>query len=80
VAARPLVSAVDDAAARHALSPAETDVLRELMRGASNAEIARGLWLSAHTVRTHLMRIFPKLGVHTRAAALARVSEILSER
>jgi DNA-binding CsgD family transcriptional regulator len=79
-AARPLVSAVDEAAARHSLSPAETDVLRELMRGASNAEIGRRLCISAHTVRTHLMHIFPKLGVHTRAAALARVSEILSER
>jgi DNA-binding CsgD family transcriptional regulator len=79
-AVRPLVSAVDEAAARHALSPAETDVLRELMRGGSNAEIARRLCISAHTVRTHLMHIFPKLGVHTRAAALARVSESLSER
>ena len=50
---------------------------RELMRlvadGFTNAEIAATLHLSPHTVRTHLENIFDRLGVSTRAAAVARV-------
>lgn len=54
-----------------------TDRQQELMRlvadGRTNAEIAATLHLSPHTVRTHLMNIFDRLGVTTRAAAVARV-------
>jgi DNA-binding CsgD family transcriptional regulator len=49
---------------------------RELMRlvaaGYTNAEIARQLSVSAHTVRTHLYNIFDRLGVTNRTAAAAR--------
>jgi DNA-binding CsgD family transcriptional regulator len=74
----PLASAVDAAAARHGLSPAEAAVLREMTSGATNAQIARKLSISPNTVRTHLMHVFPKLGVHSRTAALAKVGEGLS--
>lgn len=56
------------------LSAAETRVLEALGRGLTNAEIAARLHLSVPTVKTHLHRIFDKLGVRSRveAALIAR--------
>jgi predicted ATPase/DNA-binding CsgD family transcriptional regulator len=53
------------------LSPREVEVLRRLVAGASNREIAAELFISPRTVQTHLTSIFGKLGVGTRAAAVA---------
>jgi len=55
------------------LTPRETDVLRRLARGRSNAEIARELFLSEATVKTHVTHILTKLGLtsRTQAAVLA---------
>jgi DNA-binding CsgD family transcriptional regulator len=47
------------------------DVLRLLVAGASNREIAHNLFVSPRTVQTHLTNIFGKFGVATRAAAIA---------
>src|ERR1041385_7161118 len=52
------------------LSSRETEVLRELVAGARNAEIAARLGITERTVKAHLAAIYRKLGVETRAAAV----------
>ncbi len=53
------------------LSPREIDVLRLLSNGLRNAAIAQALCISPKTVASHIHGIFAKLGVHTRAEAIA---------
>lgn len=55
------------------LSSRECDVLRFIAKGKSNAEIARLLYISPHTVKNHVTRIYKKMGVddRTRVALLA---------
>ena len=52
------------------LSPRETEVLRLIGRGLSNGEIAGELVISEVTVKSHVGRIFLKLGLRDRAAAI----------
>jgi non-specific serine/threonine protein kinase len=59
------------------LSPRELDVVRLLVDGRSNSEIADALFVSPRTVTTHMTHIFSKLGVNSRTAV---VSTILKER
>lgn len=56
-----------------ALSPREREVLTLVSRGYTNGQIAAELFISEATVKTHLVRIFEKLGVgdRTRAVTLA---------
>lgn len=54
-----------------ALTERESEVLRQLCEGRSAAEIGRKLFLGSATVRTHLSRIYEKLGVSGRAGAVA---------
>jgi DNA-binding NarL/FixJ family response regulator len=49
------------------LSPQELQIAQLAARGFSNREIGQRLYLSHRTVGSHLYRIFPKLGVRTRA-------------
>lgn len=53
------------------LSARELEVLRLLVVGASNKTIAARLSLSENTIKTHISRIFGKLGVQSRAEAVA---------
>jgi DNA-binding NarL/FixJ family response regulator len=53
-----------------ALTPREVEVLRQVARGLSNAEVGRALLISEATVKTHLIRVFDKLGVGDRTAAV----------
>ncbi|MFL5962363.1 MAG: LuxR C-terminal-related transcriptional regulator [Gaiellaceae bacterium] len=55
------------------LTPRELEVIRLVARGKTNREIAHSLWISPHTVRTHLENMFEKLEVTNRTAAAARV-------
>ena len=53
------------------LSPREVQILQHIASGSSTKEVARDLEISAHTVKTHLERIFDKLGANDRAQAVA---------
>ncbi len=57
------------------LTAREREILDRLARGRSNAEISEGLSIAPKTVRNHVSRIFSKLGVHHRAAAVVRARE-----
>jgi DNA-binding NarL/FixJ family response regulator len=52
------------------LTPREKDVLTLIAKGHNNAEIADELYISGLTVKTHIGRIFTKLGLRDRAAAI----------
>ncbi len=54
------------------LTPRETEVLRGVAQGWSNAEIGRRLYIGEATVKTHLLRVFAKLDVDDRTLAVTR--------
>jgi two-component system, NarL family, nitrate/nitrite response regulator NarL len=53
------------------LSPRERQVLSLLSRGWDNARIGKDLFISQHTVRTHIQNILEKLGMHSKLEAAA---------
>jgi DNA-binding NarL/FixJ family response regulator len=52
------------------LTQRELEILRLIARGLTNPEIAAELYLSNHTIKTHISRIFAKTGSRDRAAAI----------
>jgi DNA-binding NarL/FixJ family response regulator len=52
------------------LTRREAEILAMIARGRSNSDIASDLYLSAHTVKSHINRIFAKTGSPDRAAAV----------
>ncbi len=60
---------------REQLTPREAEVLAAVARGLSNAEVGRALFIGEATVKTHLLRIFAKLGVDDRTAAVTLAYE-----
>jgi len=62
--------AADSSAGDGELTPREADVLRLIAAGQSNREIARTLFVSEATVKTHVNRIFAKTGSRDRSQAL----------
>ncbi|GAB2619313.1 DNA-binding response regulator [Paractinoplanes abujensis] len=58
-----------------ALSARETEVLRLVARGLTNADIGKQLFISEATVKTHLLRAFNKLDVADRTAAVTTAME-----
>ena len=58
------------------ISPRELVVLKELAAGRSNKEIARRLEVSPNTVKTHLARLYEKLGAERRTDAVNRAREL----
>ncbi|MEV0529718.1 response regulator transcription factor [Streptomyces sp. NPDC050439] len=57
------------------LTDRELDILAQLSQGLGNRDIARALFISEATVKTHLGRIYDKLGVDTRAGAVSVAKE-----
>lgn len=68
----PRFAAVDETEAPSPLSPRELEILIALADGLSNKHVARRFEISQHTVKFHIESIFRKLGVTTRAEAVAR--------
>lgn len=54
-----------------ALTPREQEVLRCMVAGLGRKAVAERLYLSPHTVRTHMQNVLGKLGVHSTLAAVA---------
>ncbi len=63
------------AAWRALLTPKERQVTEAVVRGWDNALVAREVGCSLATVKSHLQRVFDKLGVSSRAALIARAAE-----
>lgn len=53
------------------LTPRELEVLRCMLAGLGRKAVAERLYLSPHTVRTHMQNVLSKLGVHSTLAAVA---------
>lgn len=58
------------------ISPREVAVLREIAAGHSNKQIAANLHVSPNTVKTHVARLFEKLGARRRTEALRKAREL----
>ena len=58
------------------LSERELEVLRRLDSDLTGPELARQLFVSLNTLRTHTKRIFTKLDVNNRSAAVRRAREL----
>ncbi len=63
-------AAAPEAPGEDDLTPRESEVLRLIAAGKSNREIARALFVSEATVKTHINRIFAKTGSRDRTQAL----------
>jgi DNA-binding CsgD family transcriptional regulator len=64
---------------RFEVSPRETDIVREICNGLSNAEISDKLFISLQTVKDHTHRIYIKTNVKSRVQLMTLVKESLSK-
>ena len=58
------------------LSQREIDVIKCLCRGNTNKEIAKRLFISEQTVKTHLKKIYQKIEVHNRTTLISKILTI----
>jgi DNA-binding NarL/FixJ family response regulator len=66
------VQLAENKAKDYGLSNREMEVLQLLSEGNTNKEIAKALWISEQTVKTHVAHIFDKLGTSDRTETVAR--------
>ncbi|MFA6470317.1 MAG: response regulator transcription factor [Bacteroidota bacterium] len=59
--------------AEYKLSPREREILDLVIKSYTNQQIAEQLYLSVHTIDTHLRNIYEKLQVHSRTEAVAKI-------
>ncbi|PZF62881.1 DNA-binding response regulator [Curtobacterium sp. MCPF17_047] len=69
-AGAPAVPPAEHAPVLASLSAREREVLTALVRGASNAQIAKDLWISEATVKTHISSVLGKVGAASRVQAV----------
>lgn len=62
------------------LSPREQEVLDLVIQGLNNKEIAQELFISEHTVKNHLTKVFQKLDVTDRGHAISKVYQMTYEK
>ncbi|SEU23530.1 LuxR C-terminal-related transcriptional regulator [Paenibacillus sp. NFR01] len=58
---------------RERLTPREEEILRLVVQGFNNSEISEKLFISSHTVKNHITKIYEKLGVNSRAQAISKM-------
>nr|WP_263323113.1 EAL domain-containing protein [Neobacillus sp. Marseille-Q6967] len=74
-----LISALDRTQKIYSITSREMDVFKLLVNGLSNKEISDELYISEHTVKNHITRIFQKLAVSDRLQAMAKVYQACIE-
>jgi len=75
--AQPSAFERNDKAARYlGISAREAEVLELLAEGLSNKQIARRLAVSPNTVKTHVARLYEKLGAERRTQAVQKAREL----
>ena len=67
----PALSVASATTTSHGLTSRELEILREIVAGKSNKEIAADLFLSARTVERHIANLYLKINVHNKAEATA---------
>ena len=73
---RASTQAASHTAPDHSLTHREVEVLQMLANGVTTFDVARSLFISAKTVKNHLAHIHSKLGVDTRAQAVAKAVKL----
>lgn len=63
-------------AALAALTPRQQEITRLVLQGQTNQQIARALWLSPETVKTHLRRTFDRFAVRSKAELRLRLVDL----
>ena len=57
----------------------EIDILRDIFEGKTNRQLSEKHFITINTVKTHVLRIYDKLGVHSRSEAMAVLRQKLSQ-
>lgn len=79
---RPEMDALELSTEHSSLTEREREILHMVAAGATNAEIARALWITQQTVKFHVSNVYRKLGVanRTEACHYAHVNRLIASR